>query len=361
VSFEPKCKATAIGSVPHTDVDTACRLSFDNLPNIPIWPQLPNINFKEGMFAQCSEGMPGMVINEIEHRLYFDTARDIVGELDRLFTLYANDDVETLAFGPDYAHGFYRFLEMLGEDSSIDAYPEIEILKGHIVGPVTLGLTVTDENRKPALYNEILREGILKTLIMKARFQVKRFKEIRPAAETIIFIDDPSIMSIGSALVSLNREEVIGYFNEMVEAIDGYVGVHCCGNTDWSLLAESNIDIINFDAYSYSETVALYPEAIGSFLDHGGVLAWGIVPSGLPSPEVVVNETLESLLEKLEAGMQMLVDKGIDKEVLIRQGLITPNCGTGSMKPSNAERTFSLTRQVSEAMHRRYFDKQHRN
>jgi hypothetical protein len=53
--------------------------------------------------------------------------------------------------------------------------------------------------------------------------------------------------------------------------------------------------------------------------------------------------------------MQLLVDKGIDKDVLLKQALITPNCGTGSMKPENAERTFMLTRQVSDSMRERYF------
>lgn len=355
MALVPQCKATAIGSMPHTNVDTACRIALDNLPNIPIWPQLPNVDFREGMFVQCSEGMPGIVVDEAQQRLYFDSSRDIVSELDRLFTDYAADNVDAYAFGADYAHGFYRFLEILKGNDSNSSYPGIEILKGHIVGPVTVGLTVTDENRKPALYNEILREGIIKTLIMKANYQVKKFKEVRPDAETIIFIDDPSIMQIGSAMVSLNREDVVGYYNEMVEAIDGYVGVHCCGNTDWSLLAETNIDIINFDAYGYSETVALYPEAMKAFLDRGGILAWGITPSGLPSPEVVLSETKESLLDKLESGMQLLVDKGIDKELLVKQALITPNCGTGSMKPENAERTFTLTRQVSDAMRERYF------
>ncbi len=348
--LEAKCMAAAIGSTPHTDVDVACRIVLDSLPNIPMWPQLPNISFKENMYVQYTEGMPGITIDEAGRRVYFDTTRDVIGELEALFGLYLAGDVESLAIGPDYAHGLHKFLEIIKDDAN----PDIKLLKGHVTGPVSMGLAVADQNKRPGLYDDTLREGIIKTLTMKAKYQVKKFKEIRSDLPVMIFIDEPYLMSYGSAFVSLNRDEVIGYLNELIDAIDGFTGIHCCGNTDWSLLAETNVDVINFDAYGYSETIALYPSEMKKFLDKGGVLAWGIVPSGLPSPEQVAEETAKGLLEKLEAGMQLLVDKGIDKEILVNQALVTPNCGTGSMKPEFAERTFALTNEVSKLTRDKY-------
>lgn len=350
--FEAKCMATAIGSVPHADVGAACRLVLDNLYQIPMWPQLPNINFKENMYVQYSEGMPGMTVDEAERRVYFDTAKNIIGELEAVFGSYLTDDVDAFAIGRDYAQGLYGFLEMLERE----AYPEIKILKGHITGPISMGLAVPDQNKKPGLYDDILREGFIKTLIMKAKYQVKQFKEVRPDLPALIFIDEPYLMSYGSALISLNEEQVIDYLEEVIGAIDSLTGIHCCGNTDWSLLTETSVDVISFDAYGYSETIALYPKEMKAFLDRGGVLAWGVVPSGLPSPDQVTRESVEGLVERLEAGMQLLIDRGIDKEILLNQSLITPNCGTGSMKPEHAERTFALSREISEAMRRKYFD-----
>jgi hypothetical protein len=90
-------------------------------------------------------------------------------------------------------------------------------------------------------------------------------------------------------------------------------------------------------------------------MERGGALAWGIVPSGLPDPEQVARETADSLVERLEAGMGLLVEKGIDKELIVERALITPNCGTGTMRPDLAERTFTLTREISEIMRGRYF------
>ncbi|MBE0449133.1 MAG: methionine synthase [Actinobacteria bacterium] len=351
MSFEAKCMATAIGSVPHMDAGAACSLILDNLYHIPMWPQLPNISFKENMYVQYSEGMPGITIDEVERRVYFDTAKDIIGELETLFRSYLAEEIDAFAIGQDYARGLYTFLELLSREQ----YPEIKILKGHITGPISMGLAVSDQSKKPGLYDDVLREGFIKTLAMKAKYQVKRFKEVRPNLPTLIFIDEPYLMSYGSALISLNRDQAVGYLEEVIGAIDGLTGIHCCGNTDWSLLAETSVDIISFDAYSYSETIALYPKEMKAFLDRGGILAWGIVPSGLPLPDQVARESVASLVERLEAGMQLLVDKGIDKELLLNQALITPNCGTGSMKPEFAERTFTLSHEASEVMRRKYF------
>lgn len=350
MTFEAKCMATAIGSVPHKDVDVACKLVFDNLLDIPMWPQLPNLSYKESIYAQYSEGMPGLVVDEAEHKTYFDTTKDVLGELEALFNNYAGDNVDALAISPAFAQGLYRFLEILKAGD----YPDIKMLKGHVIGPLTIGYTIADQNKKPGFYDEALREGIVKTLAMKARWQVKKFKEVRPNLPALIFIDDPYIMSIGSAYVSMDKDEVVGYLNEIIDAVDGFTGIHCCGNTDWSVLAETNTDVISFDAYDYSETVALYPKEIKAFMERGGALAWGIVPSGLPAPDQVGKETADTLTKRLEDGMQMLVDKGIDKELIVNQALITPNCGTGTMAPDMAERTFTLTREISQIMQQKY-------
>ena len=46
------CKTTAMGIMPHTDIDRAIELAFSL--DIPFWPQLPNVSFYEDMYAQSS-------------------------------------------------------------------------------------------------------------------------------------------------------------------------------------------------------------------------------------------------------------------------------------------------------------------
>ena len=58
---EFNCLPTMIGSMPHTDPAEACAVVSRYLKDIPAWPQLPQRSFKENMYAQYSEGFPGIV------------------------------------------------------------------------------------------------------------------------------------------------------------------------------------------------------------------------------------------------------------------------------------------------------------
>jgi hypothetical protein len=105
--------------------------------------------------------------------------------------------------------------------------------------------------KRPIFYDSTLREILVKHLSSKARWLEKRFNTSFQGVKTILFFDEPSLSSYGSAFSSLNREEVIHSLKECFHAVEGLKGVHCCGNTDWSLLLETGLDILSFDAYGF--------------------------------------------------------------------------------------------------------------
>jgi hypothetical protein len=345
MTFVPNCLATAVGTFPHTNSDTICRLILDNLPDVPIWPQLPKVSFRESMYVQFSERLPCVVVDGEARKIFFDASQDITLALEKFYERIIADDVDYFAISTDYSVGFHTMLELLR-----DTKPDNNgFVKGQVTGPISFGLTVTDENLRASLYNEMLADAIVKACAMNARWQVRQLKPVRP--NVIIFIDEPYMASFGSAYISLSREGVVTMLNEVVEAIHsegGLAGAHCCGNTDWSVLMETDIDILNFDAYGYIETLALYPGELKAYLDRGGILAWGIVPTS----EAIVQETVESIVTRLEHGMEMLQAKGLDKEKLLETCLITPSCGTGSMAVDLSEKVLTSTAAVSSAMRR---------
>lgn len=350
MKFTPNCRATAIGSMPHKDAGAACQVILENLTEIPVWPQLPKISFKENMYVQYTEAMPALAIDEENERVFFDCSHDIVGEVEKFYEKYIAEELEYFAISSDYAHGLNILLAALKKQVPDD----LLLVKGQVTGPISFGLTVTDENKKPVLYHEMLSDPVLKCLGMKAKWQENKFKEVCPSMETLIFFDEPYLTSFGSAYINIDREEVIKSLSEVRSFLSGLVGVHCCGRTDWTLFTECGFDVISFDAYDYTESIALYPKEIKSFLGDGGILAWGIVPSSFPNTEQVAKEDVNSLVKKLEDKMQLLVGKGIDKETLLRSALITPNCGTASMSDELAEKSIYLTAALSEE-----FRKQH--
>jgi hypothetical protein len=155
--------------------------------------------------------------------------------------------------------------------------------------------------------------------------------------------------SLGSAFSAVSSDTVAEKLNEIIGVIHelgGIAGIHCCGNADWPLLFNTAIDIVNFDAFGYMEKVLLYPGDIKRFLDRGGALAWGVVPTGA----FTGSETADMLLTRLEAGIKRLEANGIPRKTILRQCLITPSCGMGSLTPDKAEAILKLLREVSDRM-----------
>ena len=335
--FRAELKSLAVGSLPHTDPETACRLGLDSL-DIPTWPQLPRRSFRENMYIQFSERFPGLIT--AHERIYVDRERDLDPELEDLYVAYLTNNLEYATISPDYAAGLYHFLALdLGQPP---------VVKGQVTGPISWALTVVDQDRRPILYEDILAEAAGKHLRLKASWVERELKKL--AAETILFLDEPYMSSFGSAYVSLDQGQVETLLEEVFAGIEGLKGVHCCGNTDWSLLLSTSADILNLDAYEYAEAFALYPDQVSAFLERGGIIAWGIVPAS----DQVWAETTDSLVARFHQALGLLTAKGISREDLLEAALITPSCGCGSLEIATAERVLELTGQVSRALRERY-------
>ncbi|MGE5577332.1 MAG: hypothetical protein ACM3TT_09105 [Syntrophothermus sp.] len=365
--WRPACLATGIGSLPHRDPVRASEIVLDNFPEIPFWPQLPKRDSRESMYAMYSEGLPGVVLAS-EGRVYVDTTLDLLPGVEEIFSRALAGKVEEFAISPDYAAGFFAFEEALRNAVSVGdrgikrwtrgTRPEMIAVKGQVTGPISFGFQVADENRRPLFYHELMSEAVVQLLKFKARWQEERLKRLAGAGGggshaigTVIFIDEPYLASYGSAFVSLNREDATRVVGEVMDGLSGLKGVHCCGNTEWEMLLETPLDILSFDAFNYAENLALYAGRIKDFLTRGGVLAWGIVPT---IAEDLETHTVESLTERLEAGMRRLAEKGVSWDDLLASALITPSCGLGTQDESTAERALALTAGVSRAMRAKY-------
>jgi len=334
------CLPTMIGSLPHTDPLKACSLVGKYLKDIPAWPQLPGRSFKETMCAQFSEGFPGIEVRE--GSIYVDRSKDWDQPLERLYNAYLDNDFDKYAISAGYAAGLHRFLK-LGNLSP-------KAVKGQVTGPISWGLTVTDDSKRAIIYDDMLADAAVKLLRLKAIWQKKVLAKI--SRNTIIFVDEPAMASYGSAYVSLSRDRVINLLEEVLGSISGLKGIHCCGNTDWSVLLDTSTNIISFDTYNYARSLTLYPAEVKSFLDRGGAIAWGIVPN---EEKQLAQETASSLKDRLEEAMAPFTRKGVPFRQLIKQGLLTPSCGLGLITNEDAAaRALELLAELSIKMRKRY-------
>ena len=301
--------------------------------------------------SQFATGFPGLRRDEARGKLWADTSAGGFGrELERFYEAYLGGDLEPFALEAEEAPGFYLFAERVAAG---EIGGDAVALKGHVTGPFTMALSLLDQEGRAVLHSPQLADAIVKLVTLKARWQVERLRAAAPGLPVIVFLDEPYLTTYGSAQSTLSAEDVVSTISEVAQAltVDGVeVGVHCCGRTDWSLLLATPLSILNFDAYEYAGTVALYPREVEAFLQRGGYLAWGVVPSSLPTPEAVEKETLDSLAERLEDGIRGLVRAGTSEALVRNQLLVTPSCGTAGMRPELAAKSLSLATALAERL-----------
>jgi methionine synthase II (cobalamin-independent) len=326
---------SGIGSFPFTDVDKAIDIIFETCPEIPFWPQLPKRAPYENMYLPFLEGVPCVVVDEKEGTAFMDTEK--AEGIEEFYENVQRGNLEALRISGKVAPGFYRFLERLKERND-----EVKFIKTQITGPFSMGLGLKDEHGKPVIYNYGYFDIIKKAINMKAQWMIATIKAQFPDKGIIIFFDEPYMVSFGSAYVSISREEAIGLFNDVLGGIPALRGIHCCGNTDWSVLLNADVDIINYDAFNYLETIFYFEEDLRRFISRGGRIAPGIVPSS----EEVMNATsadMERIMEKFRSAMSEKVGpQGL------RDLIVTTSCGVGSLQPEEARKAMDLLRQMAK-------------
>jgi hypothetical protein len=345
MDFKPHFLTTQIGSMPYPRPDGICERLVSVL-DIPAWPQLPRRSFLESMYVQYSPALPGIVMDREKEKIYFNTETDISSALEEFYAHYLAEEVDCFGLRPDYAVGFYAMLDTLSKTPG-------EWAKGQVTGPISFGLTVTDQNLRASLYDDMLADTIVKNMAMNARWQVRKLHAQRP--NVIIFVDEPYLASFGSAYISLNREQVITILDEVfagIHAEGALAGVHCCANTDWSVLLGTQVDILNLDAFGYLENLALYAAELRAFLDRGGCVAWGIVPTGQEIFDVDGPILAQRLRDGLESIRQKSHARGItiDPAELAVHSLVTPSCGLGSTNIETTDRVLETLFRTSEIL-----------
>ena len=338
------CLPTIIGSMPHTDAKKATALVTRFLKDIPAWPQLPRKSLKENMYVQFIEGFPGATVEE--NRAYIDTSKDYSAALETLYMAYLNNEYARYPVGQEYAAGLYEFLAL--DNLSPKA------VKGHVTGPLSWGMTMTDENKRPLLYHEMLGDAVPKFLKLKAAWQEHELMKI--SKRTIIFVDEPYMASYGSSVAAgafSKPEKIVEMIDEVFDGISGLKGIHCCGNTDWSIILKTKLDILNFDTYAYAESLALYADEVKKFINGGGCVAWGIVPN---FPEPLSKETAASLKDRLEEAMAPYTrNNGLSIKDIVKHSLVMPCCGLNPLETEDqAERAMQLLVELSAAMKKKY-------
>ena len=307
IAFEARCGTTAMGIMPHRNVEQALRVALSL--DIPFWPQLPKVSIYEDMYVQTSQNFPGIAVDFDKERLKFDTSR-FEQELDAYFVKM--DVPETFALTAQYSVVFHKFLSR-----ELQGYKSI---RGQVTGPVSFGFKVLDENLKPIIYNDEVRTVLFDFIQKKANIQYRALKERNPNA--FVWLDEPGLGYVFSGLSGYNEQQAKEHYHDFIEGLEGSKGLHLCAEVNLPYLLELGVEILSFDAYQIGFMPKEYAGNVAAFIEKGGIISWGIVPT---ESTVLAKHTPKTLATTL-SGYWEVVSQNTDLSLnqIAMQALVAP-------------------------------------
>jgi len=337
LSFSPNCQTTAMGIMPHQDIERALEVALSL--DIPFWPQLPKVSYFEDMYVQASENFPGVKIDMVNRRIIFDLSH-FYEELPSYFE--KADDPQTFRLTKEFSLVYHRFLE-----KDLSHYSAI---RGQMISPISLGLKVVDQDQKPIIYHDEVREVLFDFVQKKVNQQYQELREKNPNA--FVWVDDPGLELIFTGFSGYNEVQAKGDLDRFLGGLEGSKGIHLCAKPDWDFLLKSKLDILSFDSFNCGAVIINYA-SLREFFNRGGIISWGIVPT---YTELLDQETIDSLIERLESFWEGLSQKGVDRERLLRQSLLAP--ATCNLMNPDRERTvekaFEMLKELSKKIREKY-------
>lgn len=313
---------SSIGSLPYTDLDVAVRAALQLTPDLPAAPQLPRRHPMEAMLAQVTAGMPGVRATPGGAGLAVDRRRFGPGD--------TSEPLDPVAWAATLA-----FLQAAAADDRRGP------VKVQVAGPVTLGLALTAagvaSGEAFAIAGRVVA-GRVRALLDAAA-------SILPAAPVVLVLDEPGLTAISDPSFPLGPDETIDLLSSGLAAAGTAMqaGIHCCGPTDWRLVLQAGPDLVSTPV---GERVADDAVVLSTFLERGGWIAWGVVPTDRP-----IGDRGDVQWRRLTQLWCDLSRNGCDPMLLRTQAILTPACGLALHRPEQVETIFGLVRHLAERVH----------
>ena len=312
--------ASSIGSLPHTDARTAATFVLERQPRLPAAPSLPMRSGRERMVAQAAWGIAGVQVLD-DGSLALDDPN-----------LDPRSPLTTVGIDGEPFVGLRAFLgAVAGRRAPI---------KLQLTGPATLGIALLNlgvpAGRAFAVAGAAVRA--------RARTLVAAAQETAPMAPLVVFLDEPGLTAAMQHGFPLEPNRTIDLVSSALATIEPHAvtGLHCCGLADWRVVLQAGPQILSLPL----ETGAVeHAGALGAFLERGGRVAWGAVPTAGP-----IGSTPERQWQHLSAEWCALTQAGCDPVMLREQALITPACGLALHTEEQADLVLTLANQVARRL-----------
>jgi hypothetical protein len=311
--------ATGIGSLPQRDAQAAAAMVLRCLPELPAAPELPCRSPFEAMVARWVAAIPGVTLHD-------DGSIALAPDLDPLAPIHPVFTAESHA-------GLLAFLKV----AATQPRPPTRV-KVQVAGPLTLGVALVDAGMSA----EIAFPLAARTSRAWARALEERVGAELPNAGVLCFFDEPALTLWRDAEGPIDREVATDLLSTSLAAA-AVSGVHVCGHGDIRLALDAGPNIVHFDLAALDLADAV---PITRFIEGGGWIAWGAIPTDKP-----VGEHPQPLWKTLLDTWCELTRRGCDPARLRTQALVAPACGLAGHGVSQAERAMQLAREIGNRVH----------
>jgi hypothetical protein len=292
------------------------------------------------MYVQAAEHFPGIVLDVEKRTLRFSIDK-FAEELDA--TMQRFDDPGYFDISTTYSAVYHRFLALDLADRPA--------IRGQLEGPVSFGFNILDQDERPILFDDTVRSFMFEFMARRLNVQLARLKQLNPRA--FMFIDEPGLQFLFSAMAGYSDIQARGDLDQFLAQVDRPRGIHLCGNPDWDFLLNLDLDILSMDIYTNAEIFAGYAPAIQRFIDRGGILVWGIVPTGV---EAFGLAPMPSLTQRLETVWQVLWSRGVDRAQMVRASMLSPAtcCLVNPDRHATVDQAFAAVNQMAVELREKY-------
>jgi hypothetical protein len=319
---------TGIGSLPFRSIASAVRSVADFSPEIPFWPQLPQLSERESIVGQ---GL-GIVETLIEPRDEGYGYQVKEGQIDSVLELLYRSDGELTSAN---AAGFVAFEKAL----SSGLFSSAVAVKGQIEGPITLSAYLFYKDR-PFLADPVLFAAVAFHVSQIIGWQIDRLKA--SGLPVLMFVDEPALCldaAIANAVPEEQRLNALAAMLLGARIRGAYAGLHCCAARPFERMCRVQPDILSFDAHEGLDLFFADWHAL-DFMQQGGTVAYGIVPT---RPGVNAIDSASIFIRWLKAA-----SLAGDPQKFAQRAMVTATCGLGLLDASTVAESFGVAHSVGK-------------
>ena len=312
----PSGIVTGIGGLPHRDAGEAAAFVLDHM-ELPAIPTLPRRSPAEGAIAQAMVGMQGVTVGQYGS---IGVDANMVDPLAPVVTDLDND-------------AFVGFRTFLDQASAVGLTGPV---KWQFVGPVTFGIALM---RAGVPISEAF-ESSVRCVRTRLQHMLDAVSAALPTSQQLVIIEEPALAELMQPGFPIAPDTAIDLVSGALAAVEtsAVSGLHVCGLADIPSQLAAGPKILSLPV---RQEVAESAGYLIRFMEDGGYIAWGVVPTSGP-----IVTSAERPWRQLCALWCELVQRGADPVMLRQQAIITPECGLSAHTPAVADRVHRFAAEV---------------